>query len=286
MWKRIGLALVAASLAGAAQAQPPVWVVRDADSEMVLFGAMHVLPPGVNGVPPRLARALARADDLWFEVPIDPAADAEVGRLAQQMALLPPGQTLSDLISRDSAARLARICEAYDVEPAQLQAVKPWYAELMLSWAVFRRAGARVGQGVEAQVAARTPPTVRRKAFATAAEHVALLDGMPMADQVALLDEALVKIEAGREDYAQAVKRWTAGDLKALEREDVAPLRQTSPEAYRRLVTARSAAWTQVLAERLAGSGRTVVVVGVGHMVGDEGLPQRLRALGYSVQGP
>lgn len=286
MWKRIGLALIVASLAGGAQAQPPVWIVRDADSEMVLFGSMHVLPPGVNGVPPKLARALGRADDLWFEVATDPAADAEVGRLAQQMAALPPGKTLSALISKESAARLARICEAYDVEPSQLQAMKPWYAELTLSWAVFRRAGARAGQGVEAQVAARTPAKVRRQAFATAAEHVALLDGMPMADQVALLDDTLAQIEAGPEDYAKAVARWTSGDLKALEREDVARLRKIAPGAYERLVTARNAAWTKVLTKRLAGSGRTVVVVGVGHMVGADGLPQRLRALGYSVRGP
>jgi uncharacterized protein YbaP (TraB family) len=40
------------------------------------------------------------------------------------------------------------------------------------------------------------------------------------------------------------------------------------------------------LDQRLKGKGRTVVVVGVGHLVGADGLPARLRALGYSVTGP
>ena len=45
---------------------------------------------------------------------------------------------------------------------------------------------------------------------------------------------------------------------------------------FRRLVTDRNAAWTAPLDRRLKGRGRTVVVVGVGHLVGDEGLPARL----------
>ena len=45
MWKILSLALAAFAIAGPAQAQPPVWFVRDADSEMVLFGSIHVLPP-------------------------------------------------------------------------------------------------------------------------------------------------------------------------------------------------------------------------------------------------
>jgi hypothetical protein len=36
----------------------------------------------------------------------------------------------------------------------------------------------------------------------------------------------------------------------------------------------------------MKGHGRTVVVVGVGHLIGPDGVPARLRALGYSVTGP
>jgi uncharacterized protein YbaP (TraB family) len=51
-------------------------------------------------------------------------------------------------------------------------------------------------------------------------------------------------------------------------------------------VVDRNARWMTPLRARMAGSGRTVVVVGVGHLVGSEGLPARFRALGYSVEGP
>jgi uncharacterized protein YbaP (TraB family) len=41
-----------------------------------------------------------------------------------------------------------------------------------------------------------------------------------------------------------------------------------------------------VLDARLKGHGHTVVVVGIGHLIGPDGVPARLRALGYSVTGP
>ena len=62
--------------------------------------------------------------------------------------------------------------------------------------------------------------------------------------------------------------------------------RAAAPGLYARLVTERNERWLTTLKARLDGSGRTVVVVGVGHLVGQDGLPARLRALGYSVEGP
>ena len=43
---RLGLAALLTGLltASAALARPPVWLVRDAASEVVLFGSVHILP--------------------------------------------------------------------------------------------------------------------------------------------------------------------------------------------------------------------------------------------------
>ena len=41
-------ALVLALTAGAAWALPPVWVVKDHDATLVMFGSVHLLPPGTE----------------------------------------------------------------------------------------------------------------------------------------------------------------------------------------------------------------------------------------------
>ncbi|MGA0606090.1 TraB/GumN family protein [Phenylobacterium sp. VNQ135] len=272
--------------ATAAAAQPPVWVVKDADSEMVLFGSVHVLPPGLAWKPPALAAALKDADDLWFELPAGPEAEQESARLAGEKGVLPPGESLFKRLPPADAARLVRVAEAYGVDKAVLDRLEPWLAELALSGAAFRKSGAGLEDGVEKAVEAAAPPKARRRALETVAEQLAIFDEAPEGEQIASLRETMVEMEKDPKAFDTLVAAWASGDLGLIEREALQPLRQASPLLYRRLVTDRNARWVQTLDHRLKGKGRTVVVVGMGHLIGDGGVPARLRALGYSVTGP
>jgi uncharacterized protein YbaP (TraB family) len=283
-----GLAAAAAAwaMAGAAAAEPPVWVVRDADSEMVLFGSVHVLPQGLAWEPAALAQALGAADDLWFELPIDPASEAETSRLANLNGVLAPDESLFRMLGPADSARLQKLAAAYDVSPALLDRLKPWLAEIALAAGAYKKAGADASAGVEQAVAGLAPPSAQRRAFETPAEQIGLLSGGPMEEQLASLRETMGEMETEPDQYHVLVKAWVDGDVATLDREALAPLRDTLPGLFRRMVADRNARWTRVLDERLKGHGRTVVVVGVGHLLGPGGLPDRLRALGYSVTGP
>jgi uncharacterized protein YbaP (TraB family) len=278
------LALLASALP--ARAEPPVWVVKDADSEIVLFGSVHILPPGLKWRPAALDAALARADDIWFELPMDAGTQAQVGQLAATLGVLPPGQSLFRLLPPKDAQRLIKVAAAYGVDRLTLDRLEPWLAEVALAGAAYRVAGADTDHGVEATLSADAPPTARREAFETGAEQLALFDEAPMAEQIASLRETLGELEADPQAYRKLVDAWAAGDVAGLDREALRPLRKASPAMFARLVTGRNERWIKALEARLKGKGRTVVIVGIGHLIGSGGLPARLRALGYSVTGP
>nr|QQZ52139.1 TraB/GumN family protein [Phenylobacterium glaciei] len=107
-----------------------------------------------------------------------------------------------------------------------------------------------------------------------------------MAAQVASLEDSLTQMDKDPDAYDRLIASWMAADTAALEKDALTPLKTASPVLYARLVSDRNAAWTKVLDERLKGHGHTVVVVGVGHLLTADGVPARLRALGYSVEGP
>lgn len=280
-----GLA-AAFSLAAPAAAQPPVWVVRDADSELVLFGSVHVLPPGLPWRSAALDAALRDADDLWFELPSGPDAEQEIARLAASRGMLAPDQSLFTLLPPADAARLIKVADAHGMDKASLSRLKPWLAEVALASAVYAKAGADSRFGVEAMLGGSVPAAVRREALETASQQIGFFDETPMAEQLASLAGSLRELEEDPDTFADLVRAWMAGDVGALDREALQPLRRASPGVFRRLVTERNERWVSTLDARLKGNGRTVVVVGVGHLVGAEGLPARFRALGYSVTGP
>jgi hypothetical protein len=286
MWKAGLAALTVVMAAGAAQAMPPVWVVRDQDSEVVLFGSVHLLPPNLEWRPPALAAALKDADDLWFELPVDAQTATLTGQLAAQKGLLPAGQSLFKLLTPKDAARLMKVAQAYQVAPALLDHLQPWMAEIVLAGGAYRKAGADAEDGVERAVSAEAPPTAQRRAFETPAEQIDMLSGGSLKDQIASLRETVQEMDEKPDEFAILVRAWVNGDIRALDKEALAPIRRASPDLFKRLVSDRNARWAQILDQRLKGHGRTVVVVGVGHLIGPGSLPDRLRALGYSVTGP
>ncbi|WP_296596843.1 TraB/GumN family protein [Phenylobacterium sp.] len=269
-----------------ARAAPPVWVVRDADSEMVLFGSIHVLPPGLAWSPPTLDAALKQADDLWFELPPGPVAEQEIARLAATTGVLPPGKSLFALLTPKDAELLLRAAEELGVDKATLDRLEPWLAEVAIAAASYRAAGADTDNGVEKSVEGATPSRVKRAAFETPAEQLGLFDNSPLDEQIASLNQTVRELAEDPDAYGKLVRAWMAGDTRVLDDEALEPMRKASPALFKRLVTDRNARWIGRLETRLKGKGRTVVVVGVGHLIGEGGLPSRLRALGYSVTGP
>lgn len=268
------------------RAEPAVWIVRDGDSEMVLFGSVHLLPPGLAWRPALLDAALARADDLWFELPMGADTRQQAARLALRQGTLPPGPGLYERLPPESRQRLERLAAEYDLPANFLDQLKPWFAEVLLVTTVLGRQGADIAHGVEEQVNITAPPGVRREALEAIEDQLAAFDSAPLEEQLASLIHGLEALEDDPGAFERLLAIWLSGDLAALEAEALDPLEGFAPTLYQQLIVQRNEAWLEQLQVRLAGSGRTVVVVGAGHLVGAAGLPERLRALGYEVEGP
>jgi uncharacterized protein YbaP (TraB family) len=271
---------------GAALARPPMWIVHGARSTLVLFGSMHLLPVGLDWRPPALAQILAKADELWFELPINQATDMEAAQLAAARGALPSGDRLASHLTIDQQARLLRVTAALGLAPEALERMRPWLAEVTLSLASDEQSGAVASQGVEQQVQDLAPTSAGRRALETAGQQIGFLADAAPADQIASLDETLHEIEERPHAYSQVVAEWMTGDLAGLDADALQPLRQASPAMYMRLITQRNRRWKAAIDRRLRRPGITVVVVGMGHLIGPGGVPALLRAGGVWVDGP
>lgn len=287
LWKRIA-AVAAIWLAGfgVAAARPPMWVVRDADSTIVLFGSVHVLPPGLDWEPPALKAAISKADDLWFELPIDPASQDAGVQIVRQKGLLPPGESLLAKLTPAGRDRLTRLAPKLGVSLEQLDRLRPWLADVTVGLVDMASKGAGAANGVEQSVSAEAPPTAQRRAFETAEQQIGFLADAPEADQLASLEDTLRQIEEEPDAYDRLLAAWMAGDIQALVTEGLEPMKKASPDLYDRMITQRNNRWVEAIAQRMQGSGETVIVVGAGHLVGPGGVPALLRKRGFTVEGP
>lgn len=279
-------AVLVAFSAGAAQAQPPVWIVKGHGSTLVLFGSVHLLPPGLDWRPPALNDAIAHASDLWFEIPLDDASALAASQLAIKVGMEPPGVTLSSQLPPKDRERLAAMAQRYGVPVAGLDRLKPWLAEVTLSVAAYAQEGAEQNDGVEHALSSTAPATLARFAFETPEQQIGYLSQAPTHDQLASLRETLGELEEGRAKYDRLIAAWMAGDTAGIRAEAVDPLKEEAPGVYKALVVDRNRRWVKVMQRRLAQPGVSVMVVGVGHLVGPDSVPAMLRKQGLVVEGP
>jgi len=289
VWRGSGVLLAAVLALGLSRpsfARPPIWIVHGGRGVAVLFGSIHLLPPGLDWRSAALDAAIARANELWFELPITAASDDEAEALSRARGRLAGGRTLASLLTPRAAGALQRAALKVRCPPQALAPMQPWLAELTLSVAEVGLDGATAYNGVEEQIQAIAPIGAKRRAFETARQQIDILAGAARQDQVASLSLTVHEIDDEPGVYRRIVNDWMTADLPALRRDALDPLAAASPAIYARLITRRNRRWTERLKRRLRHPGLIVVVVGVGHLVGPDGLPSQLRARGFDVEGP
>lgn len=267
-------ALLALPAAAPVPPRPALWVVRDADTIIFLFGSFHLLPPDLAWFEGPVREAFDGSQELVLEVPIPDPDPGGTAAAAQRLAFDP--RPLASRIGPVLAARVDQAATRLGLPPSGFRTARPWFIATSLTLAEFERAGLSRGAGVEqtlsaAALAAGKPVT----GIETVAGQLALLAGMGDKREAEFLDAALADLADAPDDLPKLVALWANGDVDDLARllfaED-----ERFPDLKRTLVDDRNRAFAAWITDRLARPGRVMVVVGGGHFGGPAGLPALL----------
>ena len=262
---------------------PALWVVKDADSTLYLFGSVHVLRPTIGWASPRVEAAFNSASDIWFEIS-NPDDQAAIMPLIQQHGLSPE-TPLSSRLTPEENAELDAAAQAMGASAAQLQPMKPWLAALSLSVAPLVKAGYDPKSGVELVLKARAEAAGKPiHGFETIDKQIGILAGLPEDVQMAFLRETLKDYENAVTLLDTMVEAWANGDVATLDRVMVEEMKEASPALYQALLVDRNTDWADQIQTLLEGSGTAFIAVGAGHLTGDESVQAILQQRGLTVE--
>ena len=283
-----GLALFALASCGAPapapktiDADPALWVVRDADTTIYLFGTIHALKPGLSWFDEAVRDAFDKSDSLVLELVLPP--DQELQALIMELGAargLPP---LSQQIPADEAAKMRAALSAAGQPEGAMDGLEPWLAAVMLANLPAQNAGFEARDGAEAVLTAAA-----RKAgkpvigLETAREQFGYFDRLSMPAQRALLIETLDGMPKSAETLDQIVARWQAGDADGIAKllnEDLA----NSPELAEALLLTRNRHWADWITTRMKAPGTVFLAVGAGHLAGTQSVLAELAKRGFIV---
>jgi hypothetical protein len=288
---RLCLALAAlAPLAALAQSgsTPLLYEVRSATNTAYLFGTIHVGARRLYPLSVPVEQAFAAARVLALEA--DPT-DGEDAWAAMREGMYVAPDTLASHISPQLYADLQAALPRVGLPVEFARAMKPYLLAMTIAMMEVQRLGYDPALGLDVHLAkqarARSMPIVELESMAA---QMALFAGLSPRTQEAMLRVTVDGVQSGQtaQEIADLVNAWAAGDVDGIARsvtaelagmpaEDAAALRE-------QLYDRRNVAMAQRVAQILEGDVVHFVAVGAGHLVGLTGLPELLRARGFSVK--
>lgn len=273
---------------------PLLWKVSDRDNALYLLGSFHLLKPDDYPLSPDIDTAFADAEKLVFELAPSEMSSPQLAMQMAQAAMRGDGTLLDSELPpalatafRDWAAANAASLAASGMNAQALQMFEPWFAALLVSLTELGKQGLDPKLGLDAHMAARAATANKpAQGLETGAEQIAFLDGMARGEQLQFLQEALDQAQPGNDELRAMHDHWRRGDADALWTGMGQEMRREFPALYRRINVARNDAWVATLQQRLQKDGRddTLVVVGALHLLGEDGVVEKLRAKGYAVE--
>ena len=260
---------------------PALWVVRDADSTLYLFGTIHMMRPDTAWRTGRVDEAFDSASQLILEV-VSPDDQATLTSLIREHGIS-PDRPLSSLLPPEYLARLDVVARTLGGSAAQMDSMRPWLAGVNIESAAIISAGYDPRSGVEPILKARAMAAgMTVSGFETPEDQILMLAGFPEDGQLAYLRASLDAFGEAQTQLDQLVEAWVAGDTGRIRALAVDPLRAT-PVVYERLLVRRNTDWADQIQTLLEGSGTVFIAVGSMHLTGDDSVQQILLERGVEV---
>jgi len=263
-------------------ADPALWVVKDADTTIYLFGTIHVLKPGLTWFDEAVKTAFDKSDQLVLEM-VEPDK-ATMQQIVLKNGFSPTGPTLTEQLPADKRGAYLKAIADLGAPPQAFDRMKPWLAAVTLSIAPLQKQGYDPANGPEKVLteAARSEGKPV-EGLETAELQIGYFNGLSPKAQIEFLTSTVDELPKAGEEMAKMVDEWAHGDPDALAR-DMNESLKDSPEVAKTLLTDRNGRWASWIKQRLAKPGTIFMAVGAGHLAGDDSVQAQLAKQGIKAQ--
>lgn len=265
-------------------ATPALWQVKGRAGEVTIFGSVHLLRPGLDWLHGSVAKAAYGAETLTLEIHKTAEVEAKIQALTAAHGLFPPDQSLDQAVPRDLYGRALAIATGLGIPEDRFRQLKPWSASLMIGVATILKLGFDPGLGVDETLTQRlTARGVPIRSLETADDVIAALAKHPLPIQTEMLRQAIADYAQSEQLLDDLTQAWATGDLDSLDRLLHANMK-TLPAFHQAVIVDRNRQWLPQIKALIDMPGRHMLVVGVGHLVGEDSLIDMLEADGYTVK--
>ena len=264
-------------------AKSSVWKVSKGDQSFYIGGTCHLLRSSDYPLPSEFDLAYDLADTLVFEM--DPAVinDPDFAFRLLKASSYADDRSLRTILSEATYKLLSEKCEQNGFSIEMLNKTKPGMVMMMLMMKELAKLGV-TEKGVEAHYHMRGLKD-RKKILSleTAESQIELLSSLDEGIENTIIFYGLQDIEHLKDYFDMLISAWKKGDLTEIDKHFVADLRK-HPQLHSTLLVHRNEQWMKSLEKFMSTPDTELVLVGVAHIAGQEGLVSLLQQKGYTIE--
>jgi uncharacterized protein len=280
------LVLLAAFLGGHSEAKSFLWKVSLHGKDLYLLGSTHVADETLYPLSSSIERAFESSDCLVVEADVGSSGSLQnLLKLVGSEGMLPEDQRLADLLSPDLYQRLDREMNSLGLTAAMVGNMRPWLAALTVTQFRMLRLGYRPDLGIDLYFLRKAQGRKPVLELESVDFQIKMLSGFSMPLQVKFLEDSLEDLSATREDTAALFTLWKSGDAAGMEKLLFRNLagKPGLKDLYTKMLDERNVTMARRLEEYLRQGKTCFVVVGAGHLLGDNGLLRIMKRKGCAI---
>ena len=261
-----------------------IWKIESDSNTVYLMGSIHFLKEADYPLDDRYDQCFEDAENVVFELNFDSTQTPAFQQYTVMKAFYPQGETFQGSVSDSTYSLVKNELLELGMPIEKLNAFQPWFIAITMLSLHLQKIGFDPRLGVDMHFFERAKESQKNIIGLETPEYqLDLLSTLGGEDQENFIIQTIDQFDEMESGFQELVDAWEVGDLEKLNKllnegfEEYPALKQF-------LLIDRNYNWLNDVIGYIKDNEDYLIIVGSGHLAGEEGLVELLEAKGYSVE--
>jgi len=262
-----------------------LWKVQSKTNVVYVLGSIHYLKKEVYPLDEKIENAFDKSDILVVEANINDIKKEDIQKLIGS-AFYPENETLEKNVSKETYELVKKAFGELGLPPEVINKQRPWFLALTLASLETLKLGFDPNYGIDKYFLSKATGKKKILELESFDYQINLFSQLSDKDQELLLLYTLKDIDVLKQELDRLIQAWTSGDTKGVESivtRSLAEDKRLSP-IYEKLIYERNRNMASKIEDYLKTKETYFVIVGAGHLVGNQGIIEILKGKGFLVE--
>jgi uncharacterized protein YbaP (TraB family) len=262
-----------------------LWKVQSKTNTVYVLGSIHYLKQELYPLDEKIEKAFDQSNILGVEANVDGLGKLDVQKLVEK-AFYSGDETLEKHLSPEAYELVKKQLTELGASLEAANKYRPWFLALSLASIEITKLGFDPNFGIDRYFLSKAAEKKKIVELESLEYQINLFSALSEKDQELFLLYTLKDIKVLEQELDKLIKAWTAGDVNGIDSIMTRSIKEEKKliPIYEKLVVERNKKMVSKIEEYLKEKETFFVVVGAGHLVGNQGIIELLKGKGFILE--